>query len=147
MPIVILLLLFTLSFLFQASGLPMGTLKNIGPGFYPVLISVAALITLLAQLFREVRQPALPKLAVTRFQVVFILLFAGLIILLERIGYLGTAILFVASFSALLGWQLIDHYADENKTRALIWLPLAAAAGITALDYALFELAFDFNLP
>jgi hypothetical protein len=42
---------------------------------------------------------------------------------------------------------LMENYKDEGGMKALIALPLAAAVTITALDYALFKLAFDFNLP
>ena len=147
MSIVILLLIFTLCYLFQATNLPMGDLKNIGPGFYPVVISVSMLVALIVQLFREKKMPTIPKLAINKFQVIFIILSGCLIVMLERVGYFGTAVVFILSFSVLLGWQLIESYQDESKKKALIMMPLAAAVIITTLDYVLFEIAFDFNLP
>lgn len=141
------LLIFTAGYLFQASHLPMGTLRNIGPGFYPVVISVAMLVVLVIQVFREKKRPTVPKLKINKFQIVFIVLFGGLIVMLERVGYFGTAVVFILSFSMLLGWQLVESFKDEQKKKTLILYPLAAAAVITLMDYALFELAFDFNLP
>lgn len=147
MPIVIMLLIFTLGYLLQASILPMGTLRNVGPGFYPVVISVAMLLVLVIQIVREKKIATIPKLRANKFQVIFLILFGGLIVMLERVGYFGTAVVFILSFSMLLGWQLIESYQDEQKRKTLIWFPLTAAVTITTLDYVLFELAFDFNLP
>ncbi|MBM9605774.1 tripartite tricarboxylate transporter TctB family protein [Desulfopila inferna] len=147
MPVVIMLLVFTVGYLFQAINLPMGTLRNIGPGFYPVFISFCMLVVLVVQIFREKKKATLPKLKVNKFQLIFIVLFGGLIVMLEKVGYFGTAVVFILSFSMLLGWQLLESYKDEQKKYVLILYPLAAAVAVTLLDYALFELAFDFNLP
>ncbi len=147
MPVVIMLLVFTVGYLFQAINLPMGTLRNIGPGFYPVFISFCMLVVLVIQIFREKKKATLPKLKVNKFQLIFIVLFGGLIVMLEKVGYFGTAVVFILSFSMLLGWQLLESYKDEQKKYVLILYPLAAAVAVTLLDYALFELAFDFNLP
>ncbi len=147
MPVVIMLLVFTVGYLFQAINLPMGTLRNIGPGFYPVFISFFMLVVLVVQFFREKKKATLPKLKVNKFQLIFIVLFGGLIFMLEKVGYFGSAVVFILSFSMLLGWQLLESYKDEQKKYVFILYPLAAAVAVTLLDYALFELAFDFNLP
>jgi len=147
MAVVVLLMVFSLSFLFQAAALPLGNLKTIGPGFYPVVLSAVMILALLTQFLREKRHATIPKFSLNKYQIAATCLFLCMVVMLKPLGYFATALLFSLCFSSLLGWQLIDRFKDENKKRALIWLPLAATVLVTALDYALFELAFDFNLP
>jgi hypothetical protein len=147
MPILIILMLFTIGYVFQASGLPMGTLENIGPGLYPVIISVTMLILLLVQFVREVKTPSTPTLTVTKYQLAFAVLLGLFIFFLDRIGYMFVALLFCFSFSVVLGWQLRDTHKDESKLKTMLIWPLVAAVLITGADYILFELAFDFHLP
>lgn len=147
MPILIILMLFTIGYLFQAFGLPMGTLKNIGPGLYPVIISVTMLILLLVQFVREVKAPSTPNLTVTKYQLAFAVLLGLFIFFLEKVGYVVVGLLFCSSFSVVLGWQLRDIHKDESKFKTILVWPLLAAVLITGADYILFELAFDFHLP
>lgn len=147
MPVLVLLFVFTIVYLVQAFSLPYGDMKNVGPGFYPVILSLLMLVALGAQFFRERKSSEGPQTAVNKFHLVSIALFGGLILMLERFGYFASSVVFILSFSMLLGWQLIESYKDETGKKVLIGLPLLAAVSITALDYALFKLAFDFNLP
>ncbi len=147
MAVVALLLVFSFFFLFQAAALPLGNLKTIGPGFYPLVLSGTMMLALLAQLLREKKHATIPKFKLNKHQMVLTGFFLCMIAMLKPVGYLGTALLFSLGFATLLGWQQIETFKDENKKKALIWLPLAAALLVTALDYALFKLAFDFNLP
>lgn len=147
MPIVIILLLFTVGYVVQAAQLPMGTLKNIGPGLYPLIISAIMLALLLVQVFREFRKPSVPKLTVSRYQVVFALLLGLFIFFLEKVGYLVVGLLFCFSFSVILGWQLRAVHKNESILKTMLLWPLVAALLITGADYLLFELAFDFHLP
>ena len=147
MPIVVILLLFTVGYVIQAAQLPMGTLKNIGPGLYPTIISVTMLVLLIVQFFLEFKKPSKPKLTVTRYQVVFALLLGLFIFFLEKAGYLVVGLLFCLSFSVILGWQLRAVHKNESTLKTMLLWPLLAAFLITGADYLLFEIAFDFHLP
>lgn len=147
MLIVTILFVFSVAFMIQAAGLPMGTLKNIGPGFYPTILSIAMIILLLIQFFREFKLSSSPKLTVTRYQLFFIILLGLFILFLENAGYLVVGAVFCFSFSVVLGWQLKKAHKGENSLKIYLIWPLAAAVLITGLDYILFEIAFDFHLP
>lgn len=71
MLIVTILFVFSVAFLFQAVYLPMGTLKNVGPGLYPTILSIAMIMLLLVQFVREIKFSSLPKLTMTRYQLLF----------------------------------------------------------------------------
>lgn len=147
MLIVIILFVFSVAFLIQAAGLPMGTFKNIGPGFYPTILSIAMIILLLIQFFREFKLSSSPKLTVTRYQLFFIILLGLFILFLENAGYLVVGAVFCFSFSVVLGWQLKKAHKEESSLKIYLIWPLAAAVLITGVDYILFEIAFDFHLP
>ena len=147
MPVITMLFLFTVAYLVQAIGLPQGDLKNIGPGFYPVLLSVLMLMALTYQFFKERKTAEKPQATVNKFHLVLLVLLSGLIMMLESLGYFASALVFLLTFSMLLGWQLVEYHKDEAGKKVMIGLPLVAALTITGLDYALFKLVFDFNLP
>jgi hypothetical protein len=147
MLITTILLVFSIAFLFQAVFLPMGTLKNIGPGLYPTILSIVMIILLLVQFLREIKFPSMPKLTVTRYQLIFIILLGLFILFLENAGYLVVGAVFCFLFSMVLGWQLKQAHNDESSLKIYLVLPLVAAVLITGVDYILFEIAFDFHLP
>ncbi len=147
MEVIALLLIFSLLFLIQAFALPLGTLKTIGPGFYPVVLSAMMLFALFIQFLREKKKAKVVQFNLNKYQIVLTALYLLMIVMLKPAGYFVTALLFSLGFASLLGWQQIEAFKDENKKRLLIWIPVAAAIFVTFLDYALFKLAFDFNLP
>lgn len=147
MPLVLILLLFTLAYLIQAAVLPLGSMKTVGPGLYPVVISVIMLLLLLVQLYREYRKPSAVLFRVSKYQLICLVLLGSLIFLLEKIGYLAVALVFCFAFSLLLGWQLRTWHPEESRWKVFFFWPLFATLSIAGADYLLFELAFDFHLP
>ncbi len=87
----------------------MGTLKNVGPGLYPTILSIAMIMLLLVQFVREIKFSSLPKLTMTRYQLLFFVLLGLFILFLEMPGIWWSELYFVFHFQWFWAGSLKKH--------------------------------------
>ncbi len=109
MLIVTILFVFSVAFLFQAVYLPMGTLKNVGPGLYPTILSIAMIMLLLVQFVREIKFSSLPKLTMTRYQLLFLFYWGCLFCFWKMPGIWWSELYFVFHFQWFWAGSLKKH--------------------------------------
>jgi len=139
----------TIAYMVQVLPLPMGNIAKVGPGAYPMALSVLMLACLSVVLVRDLkhkrtgRPKNMPRFWKQTGTVVVTILYA---VSLEWAGYYISTFLYASVMSWLFGSMKSDEAQTHSFPRRL-FLAVLIGTGITAAGYVLFHLMFGFRLP
>ncbi|MFP4483128.1 MAG: tripartite tricarboxylate transporter TctB family protein, partial [Thermovirgaceae bacterium] len=139
----------TIVYMMQVLPLPMGNIVKVGPGAYPMALSVLMLACLSVVLLRDLKhkrtgQPkSMPRFLKQTGAVFVTVLFA---VSLEWAGYYVSTFL----YASVMSWLFSSIKSGDTQTRSFPRRLFGAAligASITFAGYVLFHLMFGFRLP
>ncbi len=139
----------TIAYMIQVLPLPMGNIAKVGPGAYPMALSVLMLACLTVVLVRDLRHKRtgrpknMPRFWKQTGTVFITILYA---LSLELAGYYVSTFLYASVMSWLFGSVKNDE-AQKQSFRRRFSVAALIGAGITASGYVLFHLMFGFRLP
>lgn len=113
----------------QAARFPMGTLRRVGPGFFPLLLALCLALLALALLLKALRSAEpVPVAWPARWAGLLLVVAAilGYAVLLTPLGFLPTTFLFTF---------LVFKFADPGRW----FVPLAGSSLTTGLSFILFK--------
>jgi putative tricarboxylic transport membrane protein len=133
----IVFLILALAVGFQAVRFPMGSLKRVGPGFFPIilaaLLGILSILLLIKGLWSAERVRVCWPARWSGLILVMVAIFAYTL-LLKPLGFLLTTFLFTS---------LVFKYADSTR-----WIvPLAGAAITTGVNFLLFKVWLAIPFP
>lgn len=150
MAVTLILALLSVAYLIQAWHLSVGTMNNLGPGAYPIGLGFFMLFCLGLKLVKDLKEKKTKtgKGLAFRWQIWMGLTSLGYALILERVGYLASTVLY-ATVMALIFDCTDSHEGCMSRTLTARTVVRALLTGlaITALGYLLFHVLFNFRLP
>ena len=150
MALTLILSLVSVIYLFQAWHLSVGTMTNPGPGAYPIGLGLFMLFCLALQFFKDFRTKGGKTARLPfRWQLAMGVASLGYALVLERVGYLASTVLYATVMALIFGCTDSDEGCNWKALLSArsIGLALATGIAITALGYLLFHVLFNFRLP
>jgi hypothetical protein len=139
----------TIAYMIQVLPLPMGNIAKVGPGAYPMALSVLMLVCLSVVLVRDLKRKRtgrpknMPRFWKQTGTVVVTILYA---VSLEWAGYYVSTFLYASVVSWLFS-SMKSYDAQTHSFPRRVFVSALIGAGITAAGYVLFHLMFGFRLP